>query len=522
MPQESCPVDPMGPAPSVTLLPGSTPHARVSLHTGGGEITTLGSKGSSYPSVALDNNRIAFATTAEDTPAGTNTNPSNFNQFWTRDLALDVSHLVTGITHTPTGRVDPANAGSDQGSINGSGKFVVFQSEADDFTVFRQTQLGKKDLNEVDDVWIYDTGTFRLSRLSSRPFDGAGGNNRSYGPPEASSDGQWITFTTAATNLVNANTFLGDCDNRPRGGGDDVVLLDRGSPDLDVEPENNLSSRKIHWVSHGVEVQLIFPSGQPVFLDCVQPNGPSKTPSLSANGCKIAYLSQASNLSVQDQFVQQDPTPTWHVYVFDRATGKNELISKSDSGELANGDCSWPEISADGRFVVYSSVADNLDPLDPNGAIEDVFLRDLQAGTTRIVTLAQDGQPFVGNGYSGSRNPEISPSGRFFTFANLVDDPLVSPQPTPRDYITVLIYDRDADHDGTLTTAFSPSEFVVMDITLNDDGSDGDGHTAGPLMFGGDDAEYVYVPNESTALVSGDTNGPGQKGRDVFRRPVWQ
>jgi len=495
----------MGPLASVSLLPGSSPHTRVSLHTGGGQISTSGSKNCSYPSVSADGNRIAFATTAEDTPAGTGTNSGNVFQMWTRNLTSGQAHLVSGITHTATGRIDPAAAGSNQGAVNGSGKFVVFQSFASDFTVYRQTQLGKPDINQVDDVWIYDTVTFRLSRLSSRPYDGAGGNGRSDGPPEASNDGQWVTFTTCATNLVNTDTTLGDCGLRPRGGGETIVLLDRGQPNLDVEPETYLSSREIHWVSHGVAVQYQFPSGEPFFLDCVQPNGPSKEPSLSANGCKIAYRSQATNLSVQDNF-NPGVNPVWHVYVHDRATGTNELVSKSTAGVRADDDCFWPEISADGRFVVFVSFA-RLDSTDTND-VRDIYIRDLQAGTTRLVTYAQTGIPFFGDGHTGMVNPEISPSGRFFTYAGLIVDPLVAFNPTPRDYTTVLLYDIDANHDGILSTAFNPSEFEVQHISLTPAGNDANHQTGGPLMFG-TDGEFVYFRSDASDLIMGDTNGLG-------------
>lgn len=521
--QESCPEGPLGPTGPVTLLPGSSTHTRVSLN-GTVEITTTGNKNSSYPSAAINDaghTIIGFHTSAEDTPAPPiNDNPNNLFQFWVRNDTTSATHLVSGRDWTPTGRTKPGTGPSDRGSISGNGRFVVFQSKAGNFQAYINGVLTNDD-NQVDDVWIYDVETFHLSRLSSRPANGVGGGGRSWGPPEASEFGRYVAFTTRSTNLVNIDTAAGDCALEPRGGIDNIVLLDRGQSNLPVDPLANLSSRTIRWVSHGIVVEYALPGGEPYVLDCVQPNGPSEEPSLSASGCKIAYLSQATNLSLHDQF-QPGTNPIWHVYVYDASTGLNQLVSKSTSGSRANGHCSWPEISADGRFVVYSSSAKNLDLADQND-VDDIFVRDLQAGTTDLMTRAGDGFPFTGV-FSGSRNPELSPSGRFVTYGCRVLDPAVAFQIAERPFATVLIHDRDADNDtvfSTFSPTFDPSEIEVLHLSLKNDGTDADNETVAPLMFG-ERGEYIYFPSDASDLIPNDTNGSGLQGRDVFRRKVWQ
>ena len=70
------------------------------------------------------------------------------------------------------------------------------------------------------------------------------------------------------------------------------------------------------------------------------------------------------------------------VFVRDRQTGTTQRVSVGPGGVQGNGDSSQrPSISADGRFVAFSSDASNLVPGDTNG-VDDVFVRDRQTGTT--------------------------------------------------------------------------------------------------------------------------------------------
>lgn len=518
----------MGPPVAVSLLPGNTLPTRVSLTSAGGEIFTAAGKNSSYPSASDDVLQIGFVTAAEHTPASngiTPDNPGNVQQMWHRNLSTGISRLVSGGTFNANGRSEPGNDKTERGSLTANGQFAVFGSLATNFDAYINGSFQPDDTT-FGDIWMYDVVTFELTRLSCRPANGEGGNAFSGGAPKASAQGQYVVFQTDATNLTNVNTKAGNCSLAPRGGTSNIVLLDRGQANLPVDPAANLSSRKIRWVSHGVFPQYILPNGPLVVGDCVQPNGDSEKPTMSGSGCKIAYRSQATNLSLTDQFTKDDDNPIWHIYVYDRTTGLNELVSKSTAGAIGNGDSDWPQLSADGRFVIYSSVADNLDlPNDPNGSVPDIFIRDLQLGTTRLVTYGQDGQPFNGGGYTGSRNPIFSPSGRFFTYACLVGNPSSGSQPPGIPYATVLLYDLDADQDGSFSTFFNAGEFDVQHLSLTPAGAIADSETVGPLMFGGSDGKYVFFASDATNLLpppATDTNGPGLEGRDVFRREVWQ
>src|SRR5262249_24254934 len=111
------------------------------------------------------------------------------------------------------------------------------------------------------------------------------------------------------------------------------------------------------------------------------------------------------------------------VFVRDTVLSKTMLVSVNLSGQSGNGDSSVAVMTPDGRFVTFVSSATDLVPNDTNG-IPDVFLRDLQGGTTTLVSANAQPDPL----YSGiSDSPSITPNGRFVAFAssalNLVQAP---------------------------------------------------------------------------------------------------
>src|SRR5207244_6485753 len=117
-------------------------------------------------------------------------------------------------------------------------------------------------------------------------------------------------------------------------------------------------------------------------------NGPSSSPVLSADGARVAFVSSAANLVPGDHNGAPD------IFLADR-DGKVTRVSVAADGGDANGPSSSPDLSADGRFVVFRSDASNIVPGDTNGA-GDVFVRDLQTGTTSLVSAGRDGAPANG------------------------------------------------------------------------------------------------------------------------------
>jgi archaellum component FlaF (FlaF/FlaG flagellin family) len=104
-----------------------------------------------------------------------------------------------------------------------------------------------------------------------------------------------------------------------------------------------------------------------VASDGTEGNGDSWAPSISADGRYVAFTSRASNL------VPGDTNGTWDVFVHDRVTGQTTRVSVASDGTEGNGASEFPSISADGRYVAFISEASNLVPGDTNDK-RDIFV----------------------------------------------------------------------------------------------------------------------------------------------------
>ncbi|HEX6335740.1 MAG TPA: S8 family serine peptidase [Jiangellaceae bacterium] len=170
-------------------------------------------------------------------------------------------------------------------------------------------------------------------------------------------------------------------------------------------------------------------------------------------------------------------------------TGTTERVSVASDGTQANrGSSAPPAMSADGRYVAFSSIATNLVPGDATVA-GGVFVHDRRAGTTERVSVASDGTPATGNA------PAITPDGRYVAFASF-DDTLV-PDDT-NDRSDVFVHDRETGETERVSVA--------------SDGSEGDAGTSSSPPAISADGRYVAFAGYATNLVPGDTNST----QDVF------
>jgi len=131
-------------------------------------------------------------------------------------------------------------------------------------------------------------------------------------------------------------------------------------------------------------------------------------PAISADGRFVAFSSSFSGI------VPDDTNATRDVFVRDRLLGITQRVSVSSAGQQGNGASSYPAISADGRFVAFSSWASNLVAGDTNGT-DDVFLRDRARGTTERVSVSTTGQQADGSAWGPVA---ISADGRFVAFTS--------------------------------------------------------------------------------------------------------
>jgi Tol biopolymer transport system component len=139
-------------------------------------------------------------------------------------------------------------------------------------------------------------------------------------------------------------------------------------------------------------------------------NGNSLEPSISADGRYVAFTSRATNLSPAAKSGKRQ------IFVRDLKTGTVTLASRANGpdGAVADQISLEPSISADGRFVAFTSLGENLSPED--GTSRDVFVRDLVAGTTTLVSRASGITGAAGDGEA--YEPSISADGRHVAFTS--------------------------------------------------------------------------------------------------------
>lgn len=306
--------------------------------------------------LSADGNFVAYVSTANNLVPGDQNNLA--------DVFLHV--LRTGATM----RVSVGDAGQEaeleclSPAVSRNGRRVVFQTES--------ANLVPGDTNGFADVFLRDLVLGTTTRVSL----GMHGNEAELPcwEPAISADGRTVAFVSYATNLGAGQTI----------GIQDVFVRD--------------------LVHDTLECVSVGPAG-------VMANHSSWAPSLSADGRFVAFYSQANNL------VAMDINGAHDVFVHDRQTGVTEIVSISTGGWQASGPSVTCRISGDGRFVAFTSHAENLVPGDDN-TDSDVFVRDRVTGTTELAS--QNSLGVVGN--EESDYPGISGDGRWVVFHSMSEN----------------------------------------------------------------------------------------------------
>ena len=132
---------------------------------------------------------------------------------------------------------------------------------------------------------------------------------------------------------------------------------------------------------------------------------------VSGSGRYVVFVSSA-------QLVEADRNQLGDVYVVDLATGECTLESVGRGGSPGDGESLSPDISRDGRYVVFESAAGNLLETQVLPGIFHVFLRDREKGVTRLLSANANGEPAHGT----SGNPAISADGTVVVFESAATD----------------------------------------------------------------------------------------------------
>ena len=257
-------------------------------------------------------------------------------------------------------------------SISENGQYLVFQSKADNLLGYNN------DLNGIEsDIFVRDISGETLELVSASTSRPQGQGNSYY--PSISDDGKYIAFESWQQVLVSNDT--------------------NQVPDIFVRDRETGVTTRVSVSSTGE-----------------QANAQCQRPEISGNGRYIVFESTADNL------VDGDTNGSRDIFVHDRETGETERVSVSSSGEQADGICEASAISADGRYVIFFSMASNLVPNDTGWSRED-FVHDCLTGKTTRASIAADGGDPNGNSGVGFSVSSTGPYAVFVSGAtNLVEE----------------------------------------------------------------------------------------------------
>ncbi|HMP47793.1 MAG TPA: flagellin [Oligoflexia bacterium] len=311
---------------------------------------TPGNDTSLVSAISADGRFVAFSSGSSNLVAGDSNGQSD----------AFIKDMLTGETRrvSTDSSGNQANGQSIVTAISADGRFVTFSSTA--------TNLVAGYTNGAQDVFIKDMQTGETKRVST-DSSGNQSNGQSF-VSYVSADGRFVTFSSTATNLVAGDT--------------------NGSIDVFIKDIQTGETRRVSTDSSGN-----------------QANSTSLVTGISADGRFVAFNSFATNLVAGDTNGAQDG------FIKDMLTGEVRRVTTDSSGTQANAQSSIGAISADGRYVVFDSVATNLVAGDTNGW-SDVFIKDLVTGETRRISTDSSGNQANGQSFATA----ISADGRYVTF----------------------------------------------------------------------------------------------------------
>jgi hypothetical protein len=315
-----------------------------------GPQNALANDASGKPSISADGKTVVFSSMASNLVTGdTNT---------MRDIFAysTASKTVVLVSKSQSGSM--ANGSSDSPVVSSDGKYVAFVSVASNLTA--------GSVNSNGEVFVKNLTSGAVERVSAPT--GAGAANGACNSPAISADGLTVAFDSVATNLASGDS----------NGYRDIFVRKAGVTMLVSASKNGALG-----------------------------NGSSSVPLLTAAGDKVAFSSNASNL------VSSDTNGVGDVFLKTLSGGDVVRVSESSSGQQANAASTLLSISADGRYVAFSSAATNLVSGDTNGKT-DVFVKDTSSGALLRISVSDSG--VQGNG--DTLFADLSGDGAFVAFSS--------------------------------------------------------------------------------------------------------
>jgi hypothetical protein len=403
---------------------------------------------SGEPSISGDGRVVAFRSAADNMLDNDN---DTYTNVYARELVTGTTTLVSQPTGQGGGAANDKNSGDSGAAISDNGQFVAFESAASNLTADNNATYV--------DVFVrnLDTGT---TMLASQPTGTGGGadNNGSSLSAVISADGRYVAFNSLADNLSGTDN--------------DAVQ--------NVFVRDTLTN---------VTTLVSQPTGGGANLN----DGSSYVGGISADGRYVLFGSSSDNMSDADN----DSFESVHVRDVQEST--TTLVSQptGNSGCAACAADSYAQsLSPDGRYAAFESASGNLSGNDGN-SVDDVFVRDLQAGTTTLVSLptgAADASANNGNSF----DPDISTGGRYVSFESHSDNL------------------SEIDNDAVKSVFVHDLQTGVTTLASQPTGTAGAATSNGDSSWSSisNDGRYVAFASLSDTLSAADADGT----TDVFVR----
>jgi Tol biopolymer transport system component len=398
----------------------------------------------------------------------------------------------TVVSVSSAGRQGNGGSGIRGASVSGSGRFAVFASAA--------TNLVSGSQSAYPDAFVHDSKT-GITRLVSRANNG---RPAFFGAdqPAINGDGRFVAFETSGLK------------RGPVTGTSTLYLRDR-QRHTTVQVSHTLSGHRCRWTSPPLEPPT------------------SSEASISRDGSLVAFSSTCTRLNVHDTNDRSDIF-VWHrhtgfislvtrgrrdgtdpaisadgrhivyqdgqrdagghvqLYLYDRTTHQNSVVTADAQGHGGNGDSRFTQISSHGKYVVFSSTASNLVAHDTNSAL-DVFRYNTATGAFQLASVASSGEQADAASYGGW----VSGSGRYVAFTSKASD-LVTPPLPVSPFFNAYVHDFRTGVTTKVSHSRSPD-------------------TGGPNSLAdaiSADGSMILYSSNTTTQIPNDRNG---RTWDVFR-----
>jgi len=412
---------------------------------------------------------------------------------------------VTLVSANALGQAGGAAVAANDAEISSDGRFVAYSTDQTDVVA------GVTDTNNREDVYVRDITGAGPSVLVS------GNNNTAFGgrQPSVSADGRYVAFTTTASlsasdqNLSGEDVYVWDRLNptvftlvtgRASDGvantgflpsisnnGRVVAFVSTAAADTFQAGTTDTNAARDVFVRNLDTNATVLASAVPGGL--VAGNGASTDPEVSGDGTAVAFSSVATDLTVVPVTGTQDEA---YRRVF--AAPNVDLVSVATPGGVAagGGSTSTISISDDGNLVAFSSGSTDVVANDTNGAVRDVFVRNMSAGQTNVVSTNAAGARSSGNA-SGAA---ISGNGQFVAFNSSANNLVAGDTGSPTD-----IFLKNTA-DGSITR-----------LSQDDAGTGGNAGSSFPSV--NLDGSAVAFVSQATNLVA-NTEQAAEADDDVF------